>query len=208
MLATNPAQPVKVGRLLQSGIAGFRVAVAVGQIDAVAYGALVIVPASPDLSIYGVVSDIAFASDPLTKVMAGAIDIPPSAFESLRAQGANVEVSVFTVGYAANGSIVHGLPPRPPLGLDELHPCSDRQILDFTQEPLYLRHLFSKLGDPLVADLIAAHLGTVQAVHNRNGQRPWFARAIGALIEEKKKDPGMVRILLSLQATLPVEVLE
>lgn len=207
MSTTHAAQPVKVGRLLQSGIASFKVAVPVGQIDALSYGALVVVPASPDLSIYGVVANISFEGDPLTKVMAGAIDIPSSTFESLRAQSANVEVSVFTVGYAANSSIVHSLPPRPPLGLDELHPCSDLQILDFTNEPLYLRHLFNKLDDPFVADLIAAHLGIVQAVHNRNEQPRWLTRAIDALIEENKRDPGMVRILLSLQAALPAEVL-
>jgi hypothetical protein len=38
-----------------------------------------------------VVADITFESDPLTRVMAGAIEIPPSTFESLRAMLARLE---------------------------------------------------------------------------------------------------------------------
>jgi len=200
---------VRVGRLLQSGISSFRVAVPANQVDALAYGALVTVPVSAGLSIYGVVADILFESDPLTRVMAGAIDIPQTTFDSLRSQGAGVEVSVMTVGHQVNGLISHGLPPRPPLGLDELHPCADQQILAFTQDPLYLRNLFNKLDDPLIADLIAAHLGIVQAVHARHdhNHNHWMAKVISAMIDDYKKDPGLIRILLALQATLPEEVL-
>jgi hypothetical protein len=207
MSHSREVQPVKVGRLLEAGIGSFKVAVPVGQIDALAYGALVVVPVSADLAIYGVIADIAFESDPLTKVMAGAIEIPQSTFRSLRDQGASVEVSVFTVGHQRNGSIFHSLPPRPPLGLDELRPCSDQQVFTFTRDPLYLRNLLNRLDDPLVADLIAAHLALVHPVHARLDAPLWFSSAVTALIEENKNDPGLVRILLALQAILPQEVL-
>ena len=208
-MSTNrqAGQPVKVGRLLQSGIASFKVAVPVSQVDALAYGSLVLVPVSSDLTIYGVIAEIAFQSDPLTRVMAGAADIPQSTFDSLRAQGANVELSVFTVGYEMRGAIFHSLPPRPPLGLDELRPCTAEQVVAFTTDQLYLRHIFNKLDDPLVVDLVAAHLAIVQAVHPGKDQPRWLDKAIGALVEDNKRDPGLVRVLLSLQATLPQDVL-
>ncbi|MHC1740250.1 MAG: hypothetical protein AB9897_03980 [Anaerolineaceae bacterium] len=108
-------------------------------------------------------------------------------------------MSVVFVGYEQNGKIFHLFPPRPPLTLDSIQPCSDADLARFTGTGQfgYLRLL---LADPMLpaAELLAVHVRAALAVHS-GGDSEWHDRAVTVLIAMLKDDyPQLMAVLGAL----------
>ena len=72
-----------------------------------------------------------------------------------------VEMSVLSVGYEADGKIVHLLPPRPPLSLDVIYLCDEKDVVRFTSVGRfgYFRHVLQNQDIP-IGEVLAAHIQT------------------------------------------------
>jgi len=67
-----------------------------------------------------------------------------------------VEIKVLNIGYAhLDGRVVHSLPPRPPMSLDDVTACSLSEIYTFTQRHDFFRLIVGASEVP-VDDLLAA----------------------------------------------------
>jgi hypothetical protein len=103
------------------------------------------------------------------------------------------------VGYERQGQVSHLLPPRPPLTLDSIQPCSAADLARFTADGRfgYLRHL---LGDPDLpaAELLAVHIRDALAAHADEGPL-WAGHAIETIIALLKDDyPRLMTVLGAL----------
>ncbi len=110
-----------------------------------------------------------------------------------------VEMSVLAVGYEQDGKIYHLLPPRPPLSLDVIYLCDDKDMARFTAVGRfgYFRHILHNKDIP-IGEIFAAHLGHASRAHGKNGEM-WRERAIQELITLLRDDyPTMMSTLGAL----------
>lgn len=157
-------EPIAFGRLLRSNTTACVVGCSVSQTDAPAFGQMVRIPLEDGVTVFGLVFDIHIDDDGLVRQIVTAPSIKPEVIEdNRRNRNMPVEMSVLFIGYAQNGDTVYALPPRPPLSLDAIYPCSDGEIRQFTSLGKfgYLRHLFRSPDLP-ADDLLAAHLSQVK----------------------------------------------
>lgn len=183
------SESYSIGRLLRAGIQGCVVGCRLTQEHAPTFGQMVRVPLEDGTIIYGLVYDIHIDDDGLVRQLVTSEGISPEVIEdNRRNRNVPLEMSVLFVGYERAGRISHLLPPRPPLTLDSIQPCSEIDLARFTAAGQfgYLRHL---LADPtLPADeLLAVHLRDAQAAHRAEGSA-WTENAARAVIALLKDD--------------------
>ncbi len=147
-----------VGRILRASTRGFACGTQSSKIDHKHdFGAFVKVPITNDdgINVIGLIYAVEIKDDMLVNelVMAEVVDS-----SLLRDQRENrmvpVEVSVINVGYSYSGTMIHSLPPRPPLSLSEVYLCTREEVFEFTQRCDYFRIVLSASevpGDDLVA---------------------------------------------------------
>jgi hypothetical protein len=87
---------------------------------------------------------------------------------------------VLAVGYEQDGRIFHLLPPRPPLSLDVIYLCDDKDLARFTERFGYFRHILNGKDVP-VGEVLAAHLQQTSPAHVKNGDE-WKEKAIHEVI--------------------------
>lgn len=157
-------EPIAFGRLLRSNTTSCVVGCSVSQTDAPAFGQMVRIPLEDGVTVYGLVFDIHIDDDGLVRQIVTAPNVKPEVIEdNRRNRNMPVEMSVLFVGYMQTGHISYALPPRPPLSLDAIYPCTPDEVHQFTSLGRfgYLRHLFRSPDLP-ADDLLAAHLAQVQ----------------------------------------------
>lgn len=66
-----------------------------------------------------------------------------------------IEIRVLHVGYLEEGRFIHSLPPRPPMSLSEVFPCTTEEVFHFSQSLDFLRIVINAAEVPS-DDLIAA----------------------------------------------------
>lgn len=189
---------IPIGRLLRAGTGGFVVGCRVSQLDDPSFGALVIAPLSAGYQIYGLIHDIRIDDDGLVRQLVTADRVDDDIINDNR-QNRNVplELSVLAVGYRLEGRIYHLLPPRPPLSLDVICLCSDREVCEFTGAGRfgYFRHLLRAADLPL-GELLAAHIQQVQGCQAENGNPGWAQAAVQELITLLRDDyPRLMDVL-------------
>ena len=116
-----------------------------------------------------------------------------------------LEMSVLSVGYQLNGQIMHLLPPRPPLSLDQIYLCQEQEICDFTSQGRfgYLRHILRHLDLP-VGELLAAHVRQANQAHILHGESNWGHSITQELITLLRDDyPTLMSVLSALSDALP-----
>ncbi len=107
-----------------------------------------------------------------------------------------VEMSVLSVGYEQDGSIHHLLPPRPPLSLDLIYLCDDRDVARFTEKFGYFRHILNAKDIP-IGEVLAAHIQMAQSAHK---DPTWKERAIQEIITLLRDDyPTLMSVLGALK---------
>jgi len=188
---------IPIGRLLRSSISGCVVGCKLTQEHAPAFGQMVLIPLDADNRVYGLVYDIHIDDDGLVRQLITANGISEEVIEDNR-QNRNVplEMSVIFIGYETSGHISHLLPPRPPLTLDSIYPCSDEELVRFTSfgNMGYLRHLLRSQDLP-VAELLAVHLRSAIAASHAEGSN-WASGAVETVIAILKDDyPQLMDVL-------------
>ncbi len=198
---TTTVNVIEIGRLLRASTTDCVVGCRVSQANVPAFGALVRIPLDASYQIYGLIYDIRIEDDGLVRQLVTADRISEDVLLDNRInRNVPVEVSVLHVGYLQEGHIFHLLPPRPPLSLDALFPCSPDEACQFTEMGRfgYFRHIL-RAADLPVAELLASHLKQTHQYHLENGSQAWACAAVQELITLLRDDyPTLMNVLSAL----------
>ena len=187
---------IEIGRLLRAGIAGFTAGCRVNQLDAPSFGALVRAPLGNGYQIFGIIYDIHIDDDGLVRQLVTADGVSDEVMKDNRERRiVPVERSVLAVGYEQDGKIFHLLPPRPPLSLDMIYKCDEKDITRFTERFGYFRHILNNQEIP-VGEVVAAHILQAQSAHK---DKTWQERATHEVITLLRDDyPTLMAVLGAL----------
>ncbi|GAP12981.1 hypothetical protein LARV_00722 [Longilinea arvoryzae] len=181
---------IEIGRLLRSGITGCVVGCRVSQLSAPAFGDLVRIPLADGLQVFGLIHDIHIDDDGLVRQLVTSDAITEEVIRDNREnRNVPVEVSVLFVGYEQAGAVSHLLPPRPPLTLDAIYPCSEAELCRFTAAGRfgYFRHVLRAAELP-IGELLAAHIQKTAAAQKACGNDEWVNKASQELITLLRDD--------------------
>jgi len=156
---------IAIGRLLMANTAGCVIGCQVHAQDAPAFGQMVRIPLADGSQIFGLVHEIHIDDDGLVRQLAGSANLAEEIIEdNRRNRHMPVEMSVAFIGWQSGITRSQTRPPRPPLSLDKIYPCSDEEVAAFCAggKFSYLRMLLRNEELP-AADLLAAHLRQVRA---------------------------------------------
>ena len=196
-------QQIEIGRLLRAGTTGFVAGCRVNQLDAPAFGALIRAPLSEDYQVYGLIHDIHIDDDGLVRQLVTADNVSAEVMKDSRERRiVPVEMSVLAVGYEQAGKVHHLLPPRPPLSLDVIYLCDEKDIVRFTSAGKfgYFRHILRAQEIP-IGEVLAAHLGQASVAHGKAGDS-WKEKATQELISLLRDDyPTLMSVLGALTET-------
>ena len=189
---------IEIGRLLRAGTTGFIAGCSVTQFEAPAFGTLVRAPLGDHYQVYGLIYDIHIDDDGLVRQLVTAEDVSAEVMRDNRERRiVPVEMSVLALGYEQDGNISHLLPPRPPLSLDVIYACGDKEIVKFTRTFGYFRHILNAEEAP-ISELIAAHLQQAGAAHGSDGTT-WKESATHEVIMLLRDDyPTLMSVLSAL----------
>jgi len=191
---------IEIGRLLRAGTTGFIAGCRVNQLDTPAFGALVRAPLSDNYQVYGLIYDIHIDDDGLVRQLVTADNVSEEVMRDNRERRiVPVEMSVLSVGYETEGKIVHLLPPRPPLSLDVIYLCDEKDVVRFTSVERfgYFRHVLQNQDIP-IGEVLAAHIQQAGKAHGQ-GSEKWKEQATQELITLLRDDyPTLMSVLGSL----------
>lgn len=175
----------QIGRVLRASTTGFAAGCRVSELAKPAFGSLVKAqPVDEREAIYGLIYNINIDDDPLARRLV-LVDNPPQQIidDQRRNRLLPIEMSILCVGYSLNGTIHHGLPPRPPLNLDPVELCQDPQeVTAFTDKLSYLRLILRTAGSIPIEQLLVAHIVQVYQLRVLDGDE-WAMQVIIELIE-------------------------
>ncbi|NOH04724.1 MAG: hypothetical protein HND47_23515 [Chloroflexi bacterium] len=193
-------QPIEIGRLLSAGISGFTAGCRVNQLSVPSFGALVRAPLGDGYQVYGLIHDIHIDDDGLVRQLVTADGVSEEVMKDNRERRiVPVEMSVLAVGYEQDGKVHHLLPPRPPLSLDVIYACDEKETVRFTSAGRfgYFRHILSGKDLP-IGEVLAAHLMQAGKAHGANGDA-WREKAVQELITLLRDDyPTLMSVLGAL----------
>jgi hypothetical protein len=187
---------IEIGRLLRAGTTGFIAGCRVNQLNVPAFGALVRAPLGEGYQVYGLIHDIHIDDDGLVRQLVTADNVSEEVMRDNRERRiVPVEMSVLAVGYEQDGKVFHLLPPRPPLSLDVIYLCDEKDAARFTERFGYFRHILNGKDIP-VGEVIAAHIRQAQAAHK---DKSWKDRATQEVITLLRDDyPTLMAVLGAL----------
>ena len=187
-----------IGHLLSAGTSHFTVGCSVSQLNVPSFGALARAPLGEGYQVYGLIHDIHIDDDGLVRQLVTADNVSEEVMRDNRERRiVPVEMSVLAVGYEQDGKIFHLLPPRPPLSLDVIYLCDDKDVARFTSAGRfgYFRHILNGKDLP-IGEVLAAHLKQANKAH---GNPQWRERAIQELITLLRDDyPTLMSVLGAL----------
>jgi hypothetical protein len=182
-------EQIEIGRLLRAGTTGFIAGCRVNQMDAPAFGALVRAPLGAGYQVYGLIYDIHIDDDGLVRQLVTAEKVSEEVMRDNRERRiVPVELSVLAVGYEQDGKVYHLLPPRPPLSLDVIYLCDDKDMVRFTSAGRfgYFRHVLRSQDVP-VGEVLAAHIQQAGTAYGKENGKPAL-RAAEAWKEDATKE--------------------
>jgi len=199
---------IEIGRLLRAGTTGFIAGCRVSQLTVPAFGALVRAPLEDGYQVYGLIHDIHIDDDGLVRQLVTADNVSDEVMRDNRERRiVPVEMSVLAVGYEQDGAISHLLPPRPPLSLDVIYSCDEKDLAKFTSAGTspersrrgfgYFRHVLRATDIP-IGEVLAAHLQMAEKAHGKNSA-VWKENAVKELITLLRDDyPTLMSVLGAL----------
>ncbi len=191
---------IEIGRLLRAGTTGFIAGCRVNQLSVPSFGALVRAPLTDGYQVYGLIHDIHIDDDGLVRQLVTADGVSEEVMKDNRERRiVPVEMSVLAVGYEQDGKIHHLLPPRPPLSLDVIYACDDKDVARFTDAGRfgYFRHILNGKDLP-IGEVLAAHLLQASKAHGKIGDA-WREKAVQELITLLRDDyPTLMSVLGAL----------
>jgi hypothetical protein len=191
---------IEIGRLLRAGTTGFIAGCRVNQLDAPSFGALVRAPLGGGYQVYGLIHDIHIDDDGLVRQLVTAENVSAEVMHDNRERRiVPVELSVLAVGFEQDAKVYHLLPPRPPLSLDVIYLCDDKDLVRFTSAGRfgYFRHVLRALDMP-IGEVLAAHIQQVAKAHGKESGK-WKDDATQELITLLRDDyPTLMGVLGAL----------
>ena len=146
--------------------------------------------------IYAVVTDITLEEDGFLRQIASSNAISDEVIRDAQ-ENRNVPIvlrAVF-IGFLEEDRVLHLVPPRPPVTLTEIYPCSARDICEFTRKLGYLRLLMDVNSLP-AGELLAVHLRQASKAHVQMGDSDWAKRAVEEVMDLLSGDPaGLIAVL-------------
>ncbi len=189
---------IEIGRLLRAGTTGFIAGCRVNQLNVPSFGALVRAPLNDGYQVYGLIYDIHIDDDGLVRQLVTADNVSDEVMKDNRERRiVPVEMSVLAVGYEQDGRIYHLLPPRPPLSLDVIYLCDEKDLGRFTSTGHfgYFRHILNNKDIP-VGEVMAAHILQARSAHKDKG---WQEQATHEVITLLRDDyPTLMSVLGAL----------
>ena len=182
-------QQIEIGRLLRAGTTGFVAGCRVNQLEAPAFGALIRAPLSDNYQVYGIIHDIRIDDDGLVRQLVTSNNVSDDVMRDNRENRiVPVEMSVLAVGYEQDGKVHHLLPPRPPLSLDVIYLCDDKDLVRFTDARRfgYFRHILNAKDAP-IGEVLAAHIQQAGKAHGVDSGM-WKEKAVAELIALLRDD--------------------
>jgi len=170
---------VTIGRLTRSTTTDYVFACKVPEPEVPTFGAFVKAPSQRGQAyVLGLIYNIAFADDMLVRQLAATDNLPEEMVQDQRQnRQVPIEVSVLAIGYRMNSTYVYALPPQPPVTLNQISPCDNDEICEFTQRLDFLRLILNSMvtmADELVTTAILA-----AAACHPNEDREKFLRSAG-----------------------------
>lgn len=191
---------IEIGRLLRAGTTGFIAGCRVSQLTVPAFGALVRAPLGEGYQVYGLIYDIHIDDDGLVRQLVTADNVSEEVMRDNRERRiVPVEMSVLAVGHEQDGRISHMLPPRPPLSLDVIYLCADKDVMRFTSTGRlgYFRHIL-RAEDIPTGEVLAAHIEQASRAHGKESPK-WKEAATQELITLLRDDyPTLMSVLGAL----------
>jgi hypothetical protein len=191
---------IEIGRLLRAGTIGFIAGCRVSQLTVPAFGALVRAPLGDEYQVYGLIYDIHIDDDGLVRQLVTADNVSDEVMRDNRERRiVPVEMSVLAVGYEQDGKIFHTLPPRPPLSLDVIYLCNEKELAKFTSAGRfgYFRHILRATDIP-TGEVLSAHLLQAEKAHGEKNAT-WKENAVKELITLLRDDyPTLMSVLGAL----------
>ena len=171
---------IPVGWVLRSSTIGFAVGCRVHQPTMPNFGDLVKVPLSTqadDIYVFGLIYDIQVPDDPSVRqlILAGEME-SVMIMDQRDNRLVPIEVSVLVIGFQQDDQIFQGLPPQPPVSMDQLFLCDDEDIRRFTEKLDYIR-LTLNSGQIPAEELLVANLRRATAVQPPEKQREFVLKA-------------------------------
>ena len=196
MRRNNMTQQIEIGRLLRAGTTGFIAGCRVNQLNVPSFGALVSAPLGDGYKIFGLIHDIHIDDDGLVRQLVTADNVSAEVMKDNRERRiVPVEMSVLAVGYEQDGKIHHLLPPRPPLSLDVIYLCDEKDLVRFTEKLGYFRHILNAKDAP-IGEVLAAHIQQASAAHK---DKAWKEKATQEVITLLRDDyPTLMSVLGAL----------
>ena len=156
-----------IGWVLRASTVGFTVGCRVLQPSVPEFGNLVKVPLPhEDTHIFGLIYDVQVQDDPAVRQLILAGQLRSEVVQDQRENRlVPIEVSVLVVGYQRGQDIRQGLPPQPPVSLDELRLGNETDIRAFTRRLDYLR-LVLNAGQIPADELLVSHLRQAAATYS------------------------------------------
>lgn len=166
-----------IGRVIESSARTFLVGCRLTAEDIPAFGSFV-QTARGETTIIGVIYDLVLQGDELTRMVA-LQDIPPQEIQQDMIENRNipVQIGVLTLGYMRDRFTYHGIPHQPPALLEPVYACQPAQILQFTQQPDFIRTLVE--AREASDDVLAAVVHAAAAVRSDDSSRQDFLIQIG-----------------------------
>ncbi|RMG81850.1 MAG: hypothetical protein D6712_15600 [Chloroflexi bacterium] len=192
-----------VGRVLRANTRGFACGTHSNQIsDKHDFGAFVKAPIAnsndAEMAI-GLIYKVDIQDDQLVNELVMGENIPDNVLLDQRNNRMiPVEVSVLSIGFTYRGTMVHGLPPRPPMSLAEVVLCTPADVHLFTQELGFIRLVLNATEVP-ADDLLAAALRyAVWKAYPPEDERVFLTRAGRELARQLSGDMKRLAHLLNL----------
>jgi hypothetical protein len=165
-----------------------------------AFGALVRAPLEDGYQVYGLIHDIHIDDDGLVRQLVTAENVSDEVMRDNRERRiVPVEMSVLAVGYEQDGMVFHLLPPRPPLSLDVIYLCDEKEVAKFTSAGRfgYFRHILRATDVP-IGEVLSAHLLQAEKAHGKDSSA-WKENAVKELITLLRDDyPTLMSVLGAL----------
>ena len=179
-----------IGRMLSANSRECVVSALTPQNEIPAYGSMLRIPlGAGQPEIYGVVTDITLEEDGFLRQIAGSAEISEEVVRDAQEnRNVPIVIRVAFLGYMEGDRVLHILPPRPPVTLTKIYPCTVREICEFTRKFGYLRLLmdFSRLP---MGELLAVHLRQCAKAHLQLGETDWAQWAVEEVMDLLSDDP-------------------
>ena len=141
-------------------------------------------------------TDITLEEDGFLRQIAGSADISEEVIRDAQEnRNVPIVIRVAFIGYMEEDRVLHLLPPRPPVTLTEIYPCTNREICEFTRKLGYLRLLIDITNMP-AGELLAVHLRLTAKAHVQMGDNDWAQRAVEEVMELLSGSPdGLIAVM-------------